>query len=563
MKKYLTLILFVVFSVASFGQTESNTYIIKFKDKSNSKFSIAEPRMYLSDRSIERRLLQQIPLNETDLPVNPDYLDEVKQSGGDIFYTSKWLNLAIARVDKPEVVSRIRNLPFVKEITSAELIKQKKNTPFLKNFFQSEKFQKIDAPKTMVVKSGTSGFDYGVAANQVQMLKVDQLHSQGYTGKGMIIGVMDAGYCNANNLNVFDSLFLNNRILGTRDFVQPGNNVYNPNLSTHGTMVLSTMGANLPGQMVGTAPHASYYLFRTEDADDEYLMEEYYWVAAAEYADSLGVDVFNTSLGYTTFPNYPSDNHTYSDMDGNTTPITIGADLAASKGILVVNSAGNSGGSPWLYISAPADGDSVLAVGAVDPNGIYAGFSSIGPTSDGRTKPDVMAQGGPAAVVYPFSGDLVYFNGTSFSSPILCGAATCLWQANPDFNNMQIIQAIKQSASISAGPNNYYGWGIPDMMMAHSILVGNNDHVPFNSIIKCYPNPFTDFIVAEFYIPTIDQVELVLFNSQGTVLKKYTGKTLNTGENHIKLENLSLLPRGIYFLQISTPWEKITHKIIK
>ncbi|HLN53525.1 MAG TPA: S8 family serine peptidase [Lentimicrobium sp.] len=561
MKKSLSLVFFVLFSFFSFGQNRGNTYIIKFRDKGVSKFSLAEPRMYLSERSIERRLIQEIPLDETDLPVNPEYIRQVRDLGADVFYTSKWLNLVIVRIENQDIASFIVSLPFVHDVTHSKVLEEKKNNPLLKRFFMQEKYQKLAPPKLKSSRFGIVGFDYGPSGNQAQMLKVDQLHNQGYTGNGMVIAVMDAGFNSADQLDVFDTLFLNNKIMGTRDFVQPGNNVYSTNLSPHGTMVLSTMGGNLPGQLVGTAPHASYYLFRTEDATAEYLMEEFYWVAAAEYADSLGVDVFNTSLGYTRFDN-TSENHTYEDMDGNTTPITIGADIAASKGILVVNSAGNEGTTDWHYISAPADGDSVMAVGAVDADGAYVNFSSVGPTSDGRIKPDVMAQGYYAVVASIPSG-IGTASGTSFSSPILCGAATCLWQANPDFTNMEIMQAIKQSGSMASDPDNFYGGGVPDFILANSILLGNIELMNYSPDIKCYPNPFTDFVVAEFNLSSPDNTELILINSQGIVLRKIAGKDLHSGENRIKFEGLGLLSKGIYFVQISNASGKITQKIIK
>ena len=231
------------------------------------------------------------------------------------------------------------------------------------------------------------------------MLNGDALHDMGYDGAGKIIAILDAGFLNANNLDAFDSLWNNGQILGTRDFVSPQNpNIFGSHY--HGTMVLSTMGANWPGQMVGTAPKADYWLIRTEDGDSECLIEELNWVSGAEFADSLGADVINSSLGYTTFDD-PTLDHSYEDMDGNTTPVTIGADMAVSKGMIVVNSAGNSGGSFWQYIGAPADGDSVFSIGAVDGLGNYAYFSSTGPTYDGRMKPNVVAQGQGSTIIDP------------------------------------------------------------------------------------------------------------------------------------------------------------------
>lgn len=554
MKKYLPFISLLLITLNVFAQNPA-TYIIKLKDKGTA-FSLTEPGQYLSQRSIERRLLQQIPLDASDLPVNPTYIQELKQAGAEILYKSKWLNTVIVRVQNDATLNTIKSFEFVMDVNSSKVLEIKKNQPF-KKFFQQEKYEKVDVSK---FKTTTLGFNYGPSANQAQMIKVDQLHNQGFTGSGMIIGVMDAGFNSVNIMDVFDSLFMDNRVLGTRDFVQPGNNVYNGNLSVHGTMVLSTMAGNSPGQIVGTAPHASYFLFRTEDATAEYLMEEYYWVQAAEYADSLGIDILNTSLGYTRFDN-PAEDHTYADLNGDTTPITIGADLAAKKGMLVINSAGNEGGNPWHYISAPADGDSVMAVGAVDANGAYAYFSSVGPTADGRIKPDVVTQGFNAYVASVPSGISVA-SGTSFSSPILTGAAACLWQANPTYSNMEIFNAIKQSGSRASNPDNQLGWGIPDFQIANSLLVGNINEINYSYEISCYPNPFTDYIVADISLISNSDSEIRLINSQGAVLR--TLKTVkNSKGSSIKFDNLNVLPKGIYFIQFTAGGNVYTQKVIK
>lgn len=554
MKKYLPFISLLLITLNVFAQNPA-TYIIKLKDKGTA-FSLTEPGQYLSQRSIERHLLQQIPLDASDLPVNPTYIQELKQAGAEILYKSKWLNTVIVRVQNDATLNTIKSFEFVMDVNSSKVLEIKKNQPF-KKFFQQEKYEKVDVSK---FKTTTLGFNYGPSANQAQMIKVDQLHNQGFTGSGMIIGVMDAGFNSVNIMDVFDSLFMDNRVLGTRDFVQPGNNVYNGNLSVHGTMVLSTMAGNSPGQIVGTAPHASYFLFRTEDATAEYLMEEYYWVQAAEYADSLGIDILNTSLGYTRFDN-PAEDHTYADLNGDTTPITIGADLAAKKGMLVINSAGNEGGNPWHYISAPADGDSVMAVGAVDANGAYAYFSSVGPTADGRIKPDVVTQGFNAYVASVPSGISVA-SGTSFSSPILTGAAACLWQANPTYSNMEIFNAIKQSGSRASNPDNQLGWGIPDFQIANSLLVGNINEINYSYEISCYPNPFTDYIVADISLISNSDSEIRLINSQGAVLR--TLKTVkNSKGSSIKFDNLNVLPKGIYFIQFTAGGNVYTQKVIK
>lgn len=561
MKKTFTLITLLFSIVTLSAQDRSNIYIIKFSDKGQSGYSISNPGQFLSERSVERRLLQHIPLNETDLPVSSAYLQNLKKLGAEVIYTSKWLNVAIANVSNESNVMAIKALPYVRDINKSSVLDRKTNHQPFKRFFQQEKFHRIDLHKDENNTKAVMSYNYGLSGNQAKMLKVDQLHNQGYAGEGMTIAVIDAGFNSANTLDVFDSLYAKNRILGTKDFVQPGNNVYNNTMSLHGTMVLSTMGGNLPGAIVGTAPHASFYLLRSEDASAEYLMEEYYWVNAAEYADSIGADLINSSLGYTVFDN-PADSHTYADMDGNTAVVTIAADMAAQKGILVVSSAGNDGNKPWHYISAPADGDSVLTIGAVDSLGLYANFSSVGPTADGRVKPDVAAQGSSVIVAVIPSG-ISWGSGTSFSSPILCGAAACLWQANPTYSNMEIYNAIKQSGSRASNPNDEIGWGIPDFVLANSLLVGNIDRINYSYEIKCYPNPFSDYVTAEFNLKSKSEAEIRLINTQGTVLKSFKGIKLFQGKNSVKFEDLNLLPKGIYFIQILDAHGIITQKIIK
>lgn len=533
------------------AQQTGTPYIIKFKDKGSSKYSLAKPGDYLSQRSIERRLLQSIPLDQTDLPISPAYLQSLEDEGIDIFYKSKWLNIVMANLN-PEQVNMIKGLPFIASASPTTALVQKKNS-FLKKFIQHEKVQKLDESKIKSSYKSTM-LDYGAAANQAQMLKIDEIHDLGYTGHGMTIAVIDAGYNSADEMDAFDGLFMNNRILAVHDFVQPGNDIYNPDISTHGTMVLSTMGANLPGQMIGTAPHASYYLLRSEDANAEYLMEEYYWVNAAEYADSAGVDLINTSLGYTTFDN-SADNHTYQDMNGDTAPITIGADLAAKKGILVVNSAGNEGNNEWTYISAPADGDSVLTVGAVTDMGDYAYFSSRGPTADGRIKPDVAAQGQGAIVASPWGISMA--NGTSFSSPIMCGAAACFWQANPTYSNMEILSFIKQSGSLANNPDNLIGWGIPDFMVANSLTASNS--LP-QAKTMFYPNPFTEYINIDIEDTLNSPVRIKLMDASGRVIREYEKDKTNKG---VKIDGLGDLRSGIYFIQVNYNNSTFNYKLIK
>ena len=303
------------------------------------------------------------------------------------------------------------------------------------------------------------------------MLNGDILHRMGYDGTGMLVAVLDGGFSNVDIMPFFDTLRATNRILEGRDLVDNDDYVYES--SSHGSHVLSTMAANLPGMLVGTAPGATYVCIKTEDVRSELRIEEDNWVAGAEYADSLGVDVINSSLGYTTF-NIKSMSHEYKDLDGNTSRATIGADIAASKGMLVVVSAGNEGNGRWKYVGAPADADSVMAVGALDRDGDRVKFSSQGPTADGRVKPSVMARGGKSVVGSLYSYEVDSVDGTSFASPIMAGMVTSLWQAFPNKTNMEIIRAIEKSADRYDSPDKKHGHGTPDFYKAYRLLQGES-----------------------------------------------------------------------------------------
>jgi subtilisin family serine protease len=409
-----------------------------------------------------------------------------------------------------------------------------------------------------------SAFDYGFGYTQIHMLGGDLMHEMGYRGQGKVIAILDAGFLNANTLSVFDSIWQNNQVLGTHDFVRGGDIQFDEHV--HGAMVLSCMAANSPGQLIGTAPKASYWLLRSEDGATEYIIEEYNWVSAAEYADSVGADIINSSLGYTEFDD-PALNHTYADMDGNTAVCTRGADMAARKGILVVNSLGNEGSSQWYYLSAPSDGDSVMGIGAVDGSGVYASFSSHGPSYDGRVKPDVVAQGSGVAIVDPYSGSITFGGGTSFSSPITAGMVACLWQANPSLNNMQIAQAIKQSASQYENPDDMLGYGIPDYVLANNILTVISGPEGNPGIFDIYPNPFADTFT----------IDLTAMEDQSNLNKglcrvdisDLTGRIIGsqlislTGSDKTEVNILQNAPGGLYFASINLHGKQFVQKIVK
>ena len=486
----------------SFSQTTSyHRYIIEFTDKNNSPFSVNNPSAFLSQRAIDRRNRYDIQITETDLPINPNYIQQVLATGVKLLNRSKWLNSISIQTEDSLALAAIRDLPFVK---SSNPIAFRTSGP---SVVQNQKWNAQQSENSALKTEGFNPRDYGNAFHQINMLHGDDLHERGFLGQGMIIAQLDGGWYNMPLLDVFDSLRNDGRLLGVWNFVDQNDTVYN--FATHGTEVLAFMAANKPGEMIGTAPKASFYLFLTEDVFSEFPIEEHNWAAAAEIADSLGADIISSSLGYTQFDD-PTLDHTYADMNGHTCMSSRAAMIAASKGMIVCSSAGNSGESPWYYISAPADADSIITVGATDSTGTITAFSSHGPTSDGRVKPDVVAQGIRAWTIDPVPGAGTFpGNGTSFSNPIIAGLTACLWQAHPDKNNFQIIEAIKESASLFESPNDSMGYGIPDFRLANLFLSGNAPHP--GSLPFVYPNPFsTEFDIVYSEIAPQDVIVTIM-----------------------------------------------------
>lgn len=522
---------------ASFSQTSVyHRYIIEFTDKNNSPFSISNPSQYLSQRSIDRRNRYGIQITINDLPVNPDYINQVLNTGVTLLNRSKWLNSISIETEDSLALVAIKALPFVKS-----------SNPIAPRYAGVARIHKNVSATYATKAEADNLFDYGHAANQIEMLHGNVLHEEGFRGEGMVIAVLDVGFVNAPNLQVFDSIFDDHRVLGWWNFVKRNDSVFYE--GTHGSSVLSTIVGNIPGQLIGTAPKASVYLFVTEDGSSEYPIEEHNWAAAAERADSLGADMITTSLGYTQFDD-PSFNHLHSDLDGNTTMVTRAADFAASKGMIVSCSAGNEGNHEWYYIVAPADADSVITVGAVDSIGINTSFSSHGPAADGDIKPTVVAQGIRTTLVEPYSGTIVTSNGTSFSNPIIAGMTACLWQAHPEKNNMEIIEAIKKSASLYFDPNDSMGYGIPNYQVADLML---SDKAPDNLALTgalVYPNPFEESFGILYYTAREQEVNIEVFNVPGQRVQSLN-TTFQIGYNYLPIELLKNAPNGLYFLRLN------------
>jgi len=539
-------------------------YIVKFSNKTGTPFSINDPSKFLSQRAIERRTKQHISIDETDLPVVTAYIDSIRSAGNVVVLDqSKWLNQVCIETDDTTALQKINTFPFVSKTEPVKRIamipRNKYDQQQTRDKF-NENFQEVKSPQSPVSKEN---YDYGYSYNQINIHDGQYLHNKGFHGEGMIIAIIDAGFYHYQSLPAFDSLNLKNHVIETHDFVDNEESVNEDD--PHGMMCFSIIAANIPGQLVGSCPDASFLLYRSEDVASESPVEEQYWIAAAERADSAGTDVITTSLGYNLFDN-PVFNYSYADMNGHTTMIAKAATLAAKKGIIVLAAAGNEGDNEWHFISTPADADSILAIGAVDASGTPASFSSYGPSSDGRVKPEV-ASVGLGAAISSTSGTIVAGNGTSFATPNLAGLVTCLWQAFPDFSNMEIIKAVQKSSSIYNHPDNRIGYGIPDFKKAFEDLnqqqiLKNAGAVLANKFIKIYPNPFKD----QFNILIKpQQTSTGIFKFYDAAGKLYFTQKISLQEGVIQLIHFDKIPslqRGMYLLKFNDGKNKASLKMV-
>ncbi len=550
---FLCIAVLALFASNLFSQPLGPAYIVQFTDKAGSPYSIANPGEFLTPAALDRRALQNIPVDVTDIPVNSTYLQAVAAAGAQIATVSRWFNNAAVWITDPAVVPVIAALPFVASIVpmGGTVVSTGEEICILHKF----PFKEEGITNTINIKSSSP---YGAAFNQINMVSGIALHDQGYQGNGIAIAVLDAGFRNTNLLTVFANLWAEDRVLGWRDFVQPGNDIFSPHIHPHGTNVLSIMAADQSGEMIGTAPEASYWLLRTEDVVAEYLMEEHFWVAGAEFADSVGAWIINSSLGYTEYDN-PAHSHTYASMDGNTTFVTRGADKAATKGILVVASAGNQGQSPWQFIGAPADGDSVFTIGAVDAQGFYAFFSSKGPSYDGRIKPDVTAQG-LGTTIASSAGGITAGSGTSFSSPIIAGMAACLWQTNLNATNMQVAQAIISSSSQYQNPDTLLGFGIPDFQLAQITLTALNDSAENNYAFEVFPNPTMGSLYIKNNLQGEFITEIAVYSAEGSLMKR---TSFNQTSLVVEIDEFRMFPAGVYIIIIKTQNRSEALKVIR
>ena len=539
------------------AQTAGHKYWVQLTDKNNSPYSLNEPQAFLSERAINRRFFAQIDITSQDLPVNETYVAQIAAIPGvAVLNRSRWFNaLSISCIDSTQL-ALVQALPFVQNIELVQQLNKPKPTGILSEY-ASESYTKSNIDISLLAH-----YPYGVAYAQEQLHELEALHKRNFLGQNMHIAVIDAGFENAPNMPCFDALFSEQRVLSTVDFVTHDGDVYSDHF--HGTAVLSTIAARQDGIYMGTAPLASFHLLRSEDANSEYLIEESNWVSAAEYADSVGADIINSSLGYTTFDD-STQNHIYEDFDGHSTLIAQAANMAASRGIFVVSSAGNSGADPWTYISTPADADSILTVGATDSLGNYAFFSSVGPAADGDIKPNVASMGYQTYVYLPYGTSPLQANGTSFSSPIIAGMAACLWQSKYGLygiDNMELLQLIEASSSQYQNPDSLLGYGIPNFKKAYLTLHNLQDTSSNLALMGLYPNPVS-----------AQQLQLYIFskNTQDVVvnLRNLLGQTmhqqelqLEEGKTLIQLKTHAI-PNGFYLLEMESKTNKTTRLIEK
>lgn len=516
--------------------------LVFFADKEDVATSIANPITIMTQEAIDRKTLQGTVIDERDVPVNEDYISQIKAAPGiTVHAKSKWMNSAYIRGSQTEIEDLL-NLSFV---TDVEFMDKSLNFgPTTGNV--PDKFAIENQPSRII-------YNYGAATNQTEMLEAQYLHEQDFTGEGMIVAVMDSGFPNVLTNPAFSHLVSNGKLLGTYDFALRQTNV--DGTGSHGARTFSDIGAFIQDQFVGTAPEASFYLFRTEYGPTENPVEEAWWVEALERADSLGVDVVNTSLGYRGYDN-PAYDHTYEDLDGETTIGARGGNHAFDKGMILVTSAGNGGTSSFPTVGTPGDSRGILTIGAVNGAGNYASFSSIGPTVDGRVKPDVMAQGASSAIV-DSDGNVTTGSGTSFSSPIMAGAVASLWQARPEVPNGHVMQVIRESAHLFNNPTDQMGYGIPNFQDAYDALLvlGLEDQL-LSEQFALYPNPVSTKVNISFP-QTIERAEINIYNVLG---KLVLSKQISALDNAVDVSNLT---SGMYIASIASNNKTNSFKLIK
>jgi len=529
--------MFILVSSACFAQI--NRYVVLLKDKAGSPYVKEQPDQFLSQRAIDRRIRQGIAVNDQDLPVNESYIQEIANTGAEVFFRTRWMNGILAQCDA-SLVQTIESLPFVQGIELVAPGKKLVGTGRVKGN-QKTKSTKV-ATKTQA---------------QLQMIGLDDMQASGYRGETIHIGIFDSGFEGVNAAAPFQHIFSDNRIdlTASKDFVYNSPDVFQ--YDEHGTEVFSIIAAYQEGSFTGGSYEAEYLLYVTEDVSTEYRIEEYNWLFAAERADSAGVDVVNSSLGYYDFDD-SSMNYPKSAMDGKTTVISRAAQWCADRGIVVVCSAGNEGGIAWQIITAPADASGVLAIASVNSEGQRSGSSSIGPSADGRIKPDVAAMGVNTTVVKP-NGSIGAVSGTSASAPLVTSLAAGVWQRYPDLSNIELMEAIRKSASQASTPDNLIGYGIPNFKAVVNYL----ERHPQENAFDVYPNPIVadTFTITPFDPNQVTACRIELISSLGQVV--YSAEPSFSWLDRSFTASLLPIQAGMYYLRIWWGGKRYTYKMVK
>jgi serine protease AprX len=555
-------LLIIILFFAKQLQAQEFKYLIHFSDKNNNGFSLSDPQAFLSNKSIDRRAKQNIKIDSTDLPITSSYVDSL--SGLPtirILNHSKWFNQVLISLTDTTQLHQVVQFSFVRSFEQVNNNLRKKITGKVAGIQTNISRNTSATFKTY----GPDTLNYGASQGQIYIHDGEYLHKQGFHGEGMTIAILDDGFNSYLTNPAFDSIRNQNRILGTYDFVNLKVSVNEED--QHGANCFSIIAANLPGKFIGTAPAASYWLFKTEDITSETPVEEENWVAAAEFADSAGVDLISTSLGYGYFDD-SAYNLDYAKRNGHTSLVSRAANFAVSKGMIVTASAGNSGGltGEQKYILCPADGDSVYTVGSVDASGQIASSSSWGPNSSGQVKPDGVSVGEGAFFVAP-DGNVNSGSGTSYSNPNLAGLITCLWQAFPEFASYEILNAVRVSSNLYNTPDNRYGYGLPDFEKAYTILQDKKmaayNQLLGNDWIRVFPVPFQQSFNL-LIKPTISgTASLQLLDASGKTIMK---RSISISADQLQLTEFEIsqsLSTGVYFIRYVDQKEKRTLKLIK
>jgi serine protease AprX len=533
----IRLLLCFLILISGAAQAQVNRYMVFFKDKVGTPYSISTPETFLSSRALQRRSKQNISVTEQDLPVTPSYITAVRNSGANVLYRTKWMNGILVECDA-SLIPTLQNLPSVNSVVYVAPGVRPAPGGRVKS---SSKFKESDD-------------EAGATDVQLSMLGMDDMHIAGYRGEGKLVAILDAGFPGVNTALPFQHIFAESRFdaATSYDFVSGSSNVFAK--SNHGTHVLSIVGAHIPGSFAGGAYKANFILFVTEYAPSEYRVEEYNWLFAVERADSAGVDVINTSLGYSTFDD-PQMSYTKAQMDGQTAVITRAANMAVSKGIAVVVSAGNEGNLSWGIIAAPADSKTVLTVGSVNGSKVKVPSSSTGPTADGRIKPDVVALGSGVSIITT-TGEISSGGGTSYAAPLITSLVTGVWQMLPNLSVQELFDTIRNRSSQFSTPDNFLGYGIPSFANIVTSIKSETD-LAFATV---YPNPVFDKLkITLTENMQLNHLMISVFDSKGGSCNVNT----STVHGQDLVLDFSDQKPGLYLIRLQNGNQLSLHKILK